>query len=232
MRVGDVASIICQALPDMPAAARRPHFEAHGAARGDVRGGDALQHPVGGRGPAAGAAGDGPDGGDAALQRHRSGAPRPAGAVSRRRRRRKLRPVADIARHVIQRILNPRLLSQIAFYDVASSICQSLSSRALCTLVYRVNWDPMTWRAISGSPYRERHREQRAARRGDHGRRHRRRRRRVHRHQPHVRRVLLRERRCTRGGPPERLAGGSMRTSTQTEIGRARMTCLQDDCLA
>jgi len=35
--------------------------------------------------------------------------------------------LADIARRIIQHILDPRLLSQTASYDVASSICQALS---------------------------------------------------------------------------------------------------------
>jgi len=34
--------------------------------------------------------------------------------------------LVDIARHVIQRILNPRVLNQLTSYDVASNICQAL----------------------------------------------------------------------------------------------------------
>ena len=34
--------------------------------------------------------------------------------------------MADIARHVIKRILNPRFLSYMAAYDVESNICQAL----------------------------------------------------------------------------------------------------------
>jgi hypothetical protein len=33
--------------------------------------------------------------------------------------------LADIARHVIRHVLSPRVLSEMAFYDVASSICQA-----------------------------------------------------------------------------------------------------------
>jgi len=44
--------------------------------------------------------------------------------------------LADIARHVIQRILNPRflLVSQMASYDdVASNVCQALSRHVIDT---------------------------------------------------------------------------------------------------
>jgi len=42
---------------------------------------------------------------------------------------------ADIARHVIQCNLNPRLLTQTILYDVASNMRKALSSNALRTLV-------------------------------------------------------------------------------------------------
>ena len=41
------------------------------------------------------------------------------------------------ARHVIKRILNPRFLSQMTFYDVASTIHQSLRKSA-CHLSKRI----------------------------------------------------------------------------------------------
>jgi hypothetical protein len=46
---------------------------------------------------------------------------KPLGAASS-----SMQGLTDTARHVIHRMLHPRLLSQTASYDVASSICQAL----------------------------------------------------------------------------------------------------------
>ena len=47
--------------------------------------------------------------------------------------------MADIARHVIQRILNPRLWSQIAPYDVAINIVLAPRHPMCCALNLRLS---------------------------------------------------------------------------------------------
>jgi hypothetical protein len=62
---------------------------------------------------------------------------------------------AVIARHVIQRMLDPRVLSRMASDDVAR-VQQTLlatSCSACWTLAYRSKWHPRTWRTLSAMPY-------------------------------------------------------------------------------
>ena len=57
--------------------------------------------------------------------------------------------------YVIQRIFNPRFLSYMTFYAVASNIGQALASSSTCeTLDYAVEWHSMMWQAVSARPYR------------------------------------------------------------------------------
>ena len=53
----------------------------------------------------------------------------------------------NISRHVVIKRFNPRSLSYVASYDVASNFCRALGPpRAVSTLVSCVTWRPMTLR--------------------------------------------------------------------------------------